>query len=410
MATPTGPSSETRMHLRTLTTLTCALSLLGCSDDSSSSGNTTGEPNSLVLGLAIGTSTYYGTTHLAKGSEDGANFYPHDAQSLPFVQGDHVYVIEAVDGTQSVTRYSLDASKAMENPQSLTFGGGSQPANLFFASDTKAYVSLSGAGKLAIIDPTTMKQTGAIDLSPYAAGGDGNPDPTSGIIRDGLLYVALSQRSSLYSAHDTAGCVAIVDVAKDSVIKIISDTRVNALGGLDDADRIVFMDENKDIYFYSNAVWGYQPGLKDGFLRIKNGTTEFDTSYSFSIMSTPVAGVAGNAATYGLVFAYAGNGIAYSMLQIPGLTSNPPDYVNDHNYQPVAVDLYNKTITALPIAPSPGYAAMGVVVENSQSVLFGLSIASGNGIYRYNPATNTFNNTPVLATSGIPMTFHKLEN
>lgn len=400
------------MRLRTISKLTsaCALFLLGCGDGSSSSDSSTDESNNLVLGIAIGTSTYYGTTTLAKGSEDGADFYPHDAQSLPFVHGSYVYVIEAVDGTQSVTRYALDAEKTMGSPLSLTFGGGSQPANLFFASDTKAYVSLSGAGKIAVIDQTTMKQTGSIDLTSYAAGGDGNPDPTSGIIRDGLLYVALSQRSSLYSAHDTAGCVAIIDIAKDSVIKVISDNRVNALGGLDDADRIVFMDENKDIYFYSNAVWGYQPGLKDGFLRIKNGTTEFDSSYSFSIMNTPIAGVTGNAATYGLVFAYAGNGIAYSMLQIPGLTSNPPDYVNDHNYQPVAVDLYNKSITVLPIAPSPGYAAMGVVVESAQSVLFGLSISSGNGIYRYNPTTNVITTTPVLATSGIPMTFHKLEN
>lgn len=400
--------------MKTITSIliigTCFLTVMGCGDYVSSNNDKNEQINTLVLGIAIGDATYYGTSHLEKVEEAGASFYSHDAQSLPFVKGNNVYVVEAVDGDQSVTRYDLDEKKRMISPLALSFGSGSQPTNIFFVSDTKAYVSLSGAGKMAIINPLSMKQIGSIDLTAYAAGGDGNPEPTSGIVRDDLLYVALSQRSTLYSAHDTAACVAIIDMTKDSLIKVISDERVNSLGGLDDADRIVFMDEKKDIYFYSNAVWGYQPGLNDGFLRIKNGETEFDSTYSFSLMNTSVDGVKGNAATYGLVFAYAGNGMAYSMLQIPALTSNPPDYVNDHNYQPVVIDIYKKTIKALPVSPSPGFAAMGVVFESEESVLFGLSIESGNGIYRYNPMSNTLSSSPVLATSGVPMTFHLLED
>lgn len=397
------------MMMKMMIGLCAALALMGCGDDSAAAGADAGKA-AFVLGMGIGSGSFYGTVALAQGSEDGADFYEHDAQSVPFSYGRWVFIAEVVDGSDNITRYTLDENNVMGNPVQLDFPGGSQPANMFFVSKTKAFVSLSGAGKLAVINPEAMKQTGSIDISKYAAGGDGNPDPTSGMLRDGLLFVNLSQKSSLYSAWDTAACVLVVDATADTVVKMITDGRASALGGLDDGTRAVVMDERGDIYVYSNAVWGYQAGLDDGFLRIKKGETKFDPDYYFSVAKAKVEGVAGNAATYGLAFAYAGGGVAYSMLQIPALTSNPPDYVNDHNYQPVKIDLYNKTIAALPVPPSTGWASMGVVLEEDGNLLLGMSTAAGNGIYRYHPATSVFDSALVLKTTGAPTMFFGLED
>ena len=51
-----------------------------------------------------------------------------------------------------------------------------------------------------------------------------------------------------------------------------------------------FIDEKGDIYFYCVAMFGYQPGVKEGFLRIKKGQTDFDKSYCFTLADVDLVG------------------------------------------------------------------------------------------------------------------------
>lgn len=364
----------------------------------------------IVLSIGIGESMYFGTSTLSKDIEDASDFYEHNGQSSSDVWGDWLFVFEPMS-SGILYKYTLDENNALSGPERLSFGAGSGASHIAVASASKAYVSLGNTGKIAIINPTSMKKTGEIDLTSYAVGTDGSPDPSTSIIRDGLLYVALSQKASVMSAHDTAACVAIINTTNDQVTKLIWDSRAESLGGPDESNATVFTDENNHIYFYSCALWGYQPGLSDGLLRIKNGETEFDPDYYFSIMSTSVSGVPGNSVSYGLTIRYAGNGIVYSSLLVPGLTSNPPDYANDRNYQPVKIDLVNKTITKIPVGAAGGWPAKTILVESSGTVLFGQNESSTPaGLYRYDPVANTVSSSPVLETEGMPYFLYALED
>ena len=365
----------------------------------------------LIVGTGIDNGIYFTTTSLASGTVSQADAYEHDAQSCTFHRGRHLYVAEPYK-TDKITRYDIDANGTMTCPSGvLAFPGGSVASHITFVSDTKAYVSLGTAGKLAIVDPSRMVQTGEIDLSRCAAGNDGSPDPTSAVVRDGLLFVALSQKKSgnPMTAHDT-GYVAIVDIAADTVVKVITDPRVASLGSVDDANQVTVVDDNGDIYFNSTAVWGYLPGITGGFLRIKAGETEFDKSYHFDPSAVAVAGVTGGKVTYGLNFLHVGNGVAYSMMMAPALTSNPPDYVNDRNYQPVRIDLRNRTLEVLPMPPSAGFAAKGIVREKDGNILFAMATASASGLFRYHPSTNTADQAPVLKIAGSPYSLFRIED
>ena len=62
-----------------------------------------------------------------------------------------------------------------------------------------------------------MEKVGEIDLAEYSLGkaaGDNNPEPAASIIRDGILYVALSQMKSTYVCESGA-YVALIDTKTD---------------------------------------------------------------------------------------------------------------------------------------------------------------------------------------------------
>ena len=85
---------------------------------------------------------------------------------------------------------------------------------------------------------------------------------------------------------------------------------------------------------------------------------------------------------------------------LPALASNPPNYAEDRNFQAVRVDLSARQVTALPLPPSNGIGS-GVAMNNDQ-VVFGLSTATGVGLYTYDPATGQTSTTPVVTTTGDP--------
>ena len=70
-------------------------------------------------------------------------------------------------------------------------------------------------------------------LAEYALGkaaGDNNPEPAASVIRDGILYVALSQMKSTYVCESGA-YVALIDTKTDKPIKVVSDPRVSMASG-----------------------------------------------------------------------------------------------------------------------------------------------------------------------------------
>jgi hypothetical protein len=207
-----------------------------------------------------------------------------------------------------------------------------------------------------------------------------------------------------YTAHDYA-YVAVIDVATDSVEKVIVDERTTSIGY--HYTPAVFMDEQNDIYFYSPGMWGFVPNTNDGFLRIRSGQTDWDPGYYFSLKNTPIAGMPGNTGLTTFVTEYGGSGDVYTMIQIRELTSNPPDYVNDRNFQPCKVNVYNQTIEKIDLPPSAGWGSTAIEFKGNDA-FFGLVTATGAGLYTYNMISSATSDAPVITTEGTPMLLYYL--
>jgi len=316
-----------------------------------------------------------------------------------------VYVLESMNGR--LYKYRVNNGVLVQEGETVMLPSGSLPSFITFESEEKAYISCIGMGKLWIINPSTMQKTGEIDLSSYAIGaesGDKNPEPGATIIRDGILYVGLAQDKSQFNPN-VGAYVILIDTKTDKPIKMISDNRATmASAYIYSGDP--FIDEKGDIYVYCVGALGYFTNLTEGFLRIKKGETEFDPSYFFPIKPINIPDVKGNKSDYIYIKVYAENGKVYGYLNIPGYTSNPPDYVNDKSMQTFEIDVYNKTVRKLDFDGTVGWAcALGKAGDN---IIFGMASTQGTGYYLYNYKKDSYEPLKIK-TEGAPLLIQYLK-
>jgi hypothetical protein len=383
---------------------------------SNSAGSDTSDAASLtvakdwIIGLAVGESGFLGSfTDLEGGSIDNSNSFEHIGLMRSFVYDDIVLAAEHSMG-DNLYKYTLDSDNNLSQAGTMTLPQGSYVATLCFASKTKAYASMTGLGQVRVFNPTTLQTITDIDLTGYAVGeGDNNPEPGDMVVRDGKLFIALSQATVIMPpvVHDSCWC-AVIDVATNTVDKIIVSDKASELAFAGHTNP--FVDENNDLYIYAIGAFGYQAGVKEGFLRIKSGETEFDDSYYFSLDDVGIPGVPDVGMTYVMKIAYAGNGVLYALPFVPAWTSDPPDYLTDRNYQPCKINIWNKTIEKLDLPPTPGYCAMGIE-KAGDLIVFGLATANnGTGLFTYNHVTGESSTSPVVTTQGMPGEFFYLGN
>lgn len=328
------------------------------------------------------------------------NAKARQSTQYPFVElyKDYVFVLPNKGG-DVVKKYKRQPDGTLSDEGSLTMPAGSVPLDMVVESDTKAYISLWTAGKIAVINPSTMQLINYIDLTSYALGGDGSPDPSLLFLKDNKLYVSCVQTTDGYTSQYPAQ-ILIIDLANGNAVTSVTDSRSTWAGSIDE-QHSMFEDENGDIYIFCVASYGFGgPSQKCGFLRIKNGQSKFDPDYFFNVADYSIAGIPNNKVDYLQHMQYAGNGIVYSTGNIYALASNPPDYVNDHTYGSFKVDLKNKTITKLDLPYANGLSASVMVYQNK--TYWGLSTTTGIGIYSYDPATNTASSKPIITTQGDP--------
>jgi hypothetical protein len=340
---------------------------------------------------------YLGTReNLSAGSYINANAQQVVSYPLAQVYNNEVYLIEGRSGDK-IKKYTRNMDGTLTNVGSLTMPAASFPYCIAFESTTKAYVSLGNTGKIAIINPSAMTRTGTIDLTGYALG-DASPDPGVIVYRNGKLYVACLQTSDGYTSSHPAQLL-IIDLAANNQVTSITDQRSTYASNASSAGSM-FFDEKGDLYVLCMGSWGFIPGQKCGFLRVRNGETKFDPAYFFNITDYAIANIPGGHLDYLHRMEYAGNGIVYGTGNIPALMSNPPDYVRDKTFGAFRVDINNLVIAKLDIPYSNGYAAC--VMPYDKKVYYGMSGNTGVGIYSFDPATNTAGSGPVVATQGDP--------
>ncbi|HOW16848.1 MAG TPA: hypothetical protein PK443_03965 [bacterium] len=146
------------------------------------------------------------------------------------------YRIEAY-GTNTVTKFS------MQNPvkpvwEFSTEGteNNSNPHQIVFVNENKAYLIRYGSPKVWIINPSALVEselkTGELDLSAYNDS-DGCPEPASAIIVDDMLFIVMQRLSPsggfpMAPVNDTY--VAVFDINTD--IEIDTDPFLGGLKGI----------------------------------------------------------------------------------------------------------------------------------------------------------------------------------
>lgn len=338
---------------------------------------------------------------------DFNNSKSRQTTNYPYVtlHNDDVFVMPQRYG-DIVRKYTRQSNGTLKETGSFTAPEASAPLGTVIENDTRGFCSLFNAGKILVFNPSNMSIIETIDLTTYGLG-DGNPDPNVMALRNGKLYVACSQTTDGFtSAHPVQ--ILIIDINDDYSIVSATDDRSTWAGSVNE-QKSIFFNENGDMYIFCVASYGFGgPTQKAGFLRIKNGETQFDPTYFFNTSDYSIEGVPGNKVDYLQRMRYTGNGIVYSTGNIYSLASNPPDYVKDRTYGSFKVDLINQTIEKLELPYSNGMAAC--VLPHDEKILWGLATSSGVGIYSYDPATNTASEDPIVNTQGDPSIIETFED
>ena len=300
----------------------------------------------------------------------------------------------------TVYRYALqnDGTLRRDGSLQLSSNAGAGLCNLLFISETKAYATLMLENKIVVFNPTSMTKTKEIDLAKaeLSFDGQGTPNPAGMVLRNGKVFVGCFELADMPICN-TGAYVIVIDEATDTPEKFISDMRATSASFFDNE---MFVDEKGDIYITCWASYGYAPGQKCGFLRIKNGETEFDPSYFFNITDMSIAGIKGGKLQYVANLEYAGGGIAYAFGCCPAFSTG--DWVNDKTHYSLKIDWYNQTVTPLPLPLTNGYSCS--ISKYGDEFLFGLTTTSnGTGLFSYNHKSGVASSKPIINVSGTIM-------
>jgi hypothetical protein len=191
--------------------------------------------------------------------------------------GDHYFLIKRYNGNQVLRYEAKTPSMPTWTYSTQDAGDGeiqSNPADLIIASATKAYLLRYGSGKLWIVNPSATTEanfkTGEIDLSAYDS--DGVPEMTTGLIKDGKLYV-LMQRLQFFDATQV-GSIAVIDVASNTVQRTIDLPVYNPSG-------LAALPGSNKILVTAAGSYGSYP---DYVIQYNGGLVSLDTSTNTATM------------------------------------------------------------------------------------------------------------------------------
>ena len=377
-----------------------------CEKDLKSDGNIVVDGNILMTVILPNPSGQTGSSYMQiidgvkPNTYNNTSALPIDYGVPPIIYGNEIYIIPGwANASNHLVKYIRKNGKIFKVGSLLL--PSQSGANALVIHGNKAYISLSDIGKLLVVDYKNMKIISEIDITKYGVG-DQNPDPSQMIIRDNLLYVCLSQliANKMSSPTRKKSDVLIIDTKTDKPIKMITEEISGfSMPSKPESDSFsFFMDEKKDIYI--NCVSGF--GMlrqKSGFIRIKNGETEFDKSYQFDITSTKIEGEK-EKVDYLINVQYKSNGILYATGNCNAYYSKPADYAKDRSVLSMEIDLYAKTIKKLPVPNSNNYSASVSLYKGL--VVFGLATSKDKGFYIYNPATGKASPEAVIKVQGFP--------
>lgn len=136
--------------------------------------------------------------------------------------GENIYRIGKY-GLNHITKYSIDSPSTVVWQYSTQDDSetSSNPYDIAFVNESKAYVIRYGSDKVWIINPSATTEenfkTGEIDLSAYADS-DGAPEMSQALIIDNKLYILMQRLVNYAPAADVDPYVAVFDTTTDTEI------------------------------------------------------------------------------------------------------------------------------------------------------------------------------------------------
>ena len=114
----------------------------------------------------------------------------------------------------------LDPASGFATLRQFSVGAGSNPYDIAFWSDTKAYVSRYDTDSLWVVNPETGAHLKSISLAPLADA-DGIPEMDHMILLGGKLFVSVQRldRNNFYTTTGP-GRIAVIDVATDTLVDV----------------------------------------------------------------------------------------------------------------------------------------------------------------------------------------------
>ena len=353
-------------------------------------------------------SSYIQLFNTLSGSLNNSQAEQVDFGSSVQVEGNDVYLFDTMKGVGGIVRWTYDpTTQKLTKGATLPGISNSMVGHLEKVSATKAYVPMYTQGVVWIINPQTMQKTGEINLAQYAHG-DSSPEPAMGILRDDKYYLCLNQIDpgagwQPYANYQQCD-VAIINHQTDVVEKVVSETTTKLTfptRPMAQCKGMLFTNEAGDIYMATAGYFGYsKDNTKCGFLCIPKGSTEFDSSKSWDISTTTIAGTTYKpASVYNCQ--YIGNGKAVAYVGIVELGGSNP--YTAKNAMAVLVDFNAKSISQINGIPlTDGHSIF--ITKHNGKILFGAFGTDKIGLFAYNPTTGAVEQ--VLTTTGNPAFFH----
>ncbi|MDH5612769.1 MAG: hypothetical protein OEY66_09985 [Gammaproteobacteria bacterium] len=209
-------------NTKLISLLLSLLTLASCTQDSTTSSSIIADKAAIVATVAADYSSGAHTVISKDANGDRIatnNLVPTGSDITVAANGTDFYRIERAFAGNNITKFSAsDAQTPIWQYSTNDVGSAvlSNPYDMIFVSETKAYVLRNGSSIAWIVNPSATTEAefkiGELDLSAYADA-DGVPEMSAGVIVNGKLYITL-QRLDNFAVTQLA-YVAIFDVNTD---------------------------------------------------------------------------------------------------------------------------------------------------------------------------------------------------
>ncbi len=155
------------------------------------------------------------------------NLVPNGSDLSIAAYGRYFYRINRFGNGNNITKYAIDAPQTslwqFSVQDSNSSSVSSNPHDMVFVSDTRAYVLRYGSTRAWIVNPAANSEanfkTGELDLSAYG-GTDGIPEMDSAVIADGKLFITLQRLEGPVLQPDNISYLAVFDIKTDKEIDV----------------------------------------------------------------------------------------------------------------------------------------------------------------------------------------------